>query len=89
MTAQANLESRQARLEHHWPTPLTARELDQQFPGIFDGAMLLAGGANIILQLALPAVGYGVAESRVESGSRYCIIRSNAHAPPSPTWPSP
>lgn len=31
--------------------------------------MLLAGGANIILQLALPAVGYGVAESRVESGS--------------------
>ncbi len=69
MTAQANLESRQARLEHDWPTPLTARELDQQFPGIFDGAMLLAGGANIILQLALPAVGYGVAESRVESGS--------------------
>ena len=69
MTAQANLESRQARLEHEWPTPLTARELDQQFPGIFDGAMLLAGGANIILQLALPAVGYGVAESRVESGS--------------------
>ncbi|KZX67011.1 hypothetical protein A3724_11115 [Alcanivorax sp. HI0033] len=31
--------------------------------------MLLAGGANIILQLALPGVGYGVAESRVESGS--------------------
>jgi uncharacterized protein (DUF2236 family) len=69
MTAQANLESRQARLEHQWPTPPTARELDAQFPGIFDGAMLLAGGANIILQLALPGVGYGVAESRVESGS--------------------
>lgn len=69
MTAQASLQSRPARLEQQWPTPPTARELDDQFPGIFDGVMLMAGGANIILQLALPAVGYGVAESRVESGS--------------------
>ncbi|MGY4712612.1 oxygenase MpaB family protein [Mycolicibacterium sp. CBM1] len=39
--------------------------------GIDDGLMgvaLLAGPANVIMQLALPGVGYGVMESRVESG---------------------
>ncbi|WP_150299414.1 oxygenase MpaB family protein [Pseudomonas profundi] len=50
------------------PIPLTARELDQQFPGVLDGISLLGGGANVILQLARPGVGYGVLESRVESG---------------------
>jgi len=32
------------------------------------GISLLAGPANVIMQLARPAVGYGVQESRVESG---------------------
>ncbi len=32
------------------------------------GVALLAGPANVIMQLARPAVGYGVLESRVESG---------------------
>ncbi|OZF05788.1 hypothetical protein CH300_11110 [Rhodococcus sp. 15-1154-1] len=32
------------------------------------GVGLLAGGANVIMQLGHPAVGYGVFESRVESG---------------------
>jgi uncharacterized protein (DUF2236 family) len=32
------------------------------------GVGLLAGGANVIMQLARPGVGYGVVESRVESG---------------------
>lgn len=32
------------------------------------GAALLAGPANVIMQLARPGVGYGVVESRVESG---------------------
>ena len=32
------------------------------------GIALLAGPANVIMQLALPGVGYGVKESRVESG---------------------
>jgi len=39
--------------------------------GFDDGLMgvaLLAGPANVIMQLALPGVGYGVMESRVESG---------------------
>ncbi|WP_298178115.1 oxygenase MpaB family protein [Saccharomonospora sp.] len=35
------------------------------------GAGLLAGGANVIMQLALPAVGYGVVESRVDDGNIY------------------
>jgi uncharacterized protein (DUF2236 family) len=43
------------------------------FPGakLDDGMMgvaLLAGPANVIMQLGLPGVGYGVLESRVESG---------------------
>ncbi len=40
-------------------------------PGIDDGLMgiaLLAGPANVIMQLARPGVGYGVMESRVTSG---------------------
>ena len=32
------------------------------------GVALLAGAANVIMQLARPGVGYGVSESRVESG---------------------
>lgn len=35
------------------------------------GAGLLAGGANVIMQLAHPAVGYGVVESTVESGQLF------------------
>ncbi|MBK1782728.1 oxygenase MpaB family protein [Prauserella cavernicola] len=35
------------------------------------GAGLLAGGANIIMQLARPGVGYGVVESRVDDGNVY------------------
>ncbi len=35
------------------------------------GISVLAGPANVIMQLALPAVGYGVKESRVESGSLF------------------
>jgi uncharacterized protein (DUF2236 family) len=35
---------------------------------LIDGAGLLASTANAVMQLALPAVGYGVLESKVESG---------------------
>ncbi len=35
---------------------------------LIDGAVLLASTANAVMQLALPAVGYGVLESKVESG---------------------
>lgn len=41
-------------------------------PALFEdgipGIALLAGPANVIMQLSLPGVGYGVMESRVESG---------------------
>lgn len=69
MTAQATAFDNKTRLEHQWPTPLTAKELDKKFPGIMDLTVILSAGANIIMQLALPQVGYGVAESRVKSGS--------------------
>lgn len=39
--------------------------------GTVVGAGLMAGTANVIMQLARPGVGYGVAESRVESGRLY------------------
>jgi uncharacterized protein (DUF2236 family) len=45
--------------------------LTRQGAGFDDGLMgvaLLAGPANVIMQLARPGVGYGVLESRVESG---------------------
>jgi uncharacterized protein (DUF2236 family) len=48
------------------PPPVSRRSV-----GIDDGLMgvaLLAGPANVIMQLAQPGVGYGVVESRVESG---------------------
>ena len=47
------------------------RQGASQAAGIGDGLMgvaLLAGPANVIMKLASPGVGYGVKESRVESG---------------------
>lgn len=69
MTAQATAIDNKTRLENKWPEPLTAKELDRKFPGVLDNTVMLSAGANIIMQLALPGVGYGVAESRVKSGS--------------------
>lgn len=69
MTAQATSIDNKTRLENQWPEPLTAKQLDQKYPGILDATVFLSAGANIIMQLALPGVGYGVAESRVTSGS--------------------
>ena len=40
-------------------------------PDAVVGAGLLAGSANVIMQLARPPVGYGVVESRVESGNLF------------------
>jgi uncharacterized protein (DUF2236 family) len=44
----------------------TCRDVDLRTLVI--GAGLLAGPANVIMQMALPGVGYGVVESRVDSG---------------------
>lgn len=54
-----------------WPTPLEPRELDRRYPGILDGISVLAGGANVIMQLSWRGVGRGVIESTVESGQLF------------------
>lgn len=46
----------------------TEPKADQSLEHIVYGIGLLAGGANVIMQLARPGVGHGVVESRVESG---------------------
>jgi len=48
--------------------PVTARRRGANFDDGLMGVALLAGPANVIMQLARPGVGYGVMESRVESG---------------------
>ena len=45
-----------------------ARARGAHFDDGLMGVALLAGAANVIMQLARPGVGYGVSESRVESG---------------------
>lgn len=47
------------------PAPSVPRELERGLNGV---AALLAGTANVIMQLSWPGVGYGVLESKVESG---------------------
>ncbi len=62
-------ESSPNTLQTNWDAPLDGAEWDRRFPGIMDGVSLLGGPANVVLQLALAPVGYGVKESKVESGS--------------------
>lgn len=53
------------------PAPTASPRRRRRAASIDDGLMgigLLAGPANVIMQLARPGVGYGVMESRVESG---------------------
>ena len=53
------------------PAQTAPRRRSRRAPGIEDDLMgigLLAGPANVIMQLSRPGVGYGVMESRVESG---------------------
>lgn len=54
-----------------WPAALSMREWDHLFPGILDFVGVMAGAANVIMQLSHPAVGYGVVESRVDSGALF------------------
>ena len=50
-------------------------ELDEQTVPDLDmiGLALLGGPANVIMQLAVPAVGYGVFESKVDSGNLFKV----------------
>lgn len=69
MKTSAHLATNSSSVPARWPAPLTAREMDQQFPGMLDGIQILAGAANVIMQLSRSGVGYGVMESRVHSGN--------------------
>jgi len=53
---------------HHVERMSTSRRGGANFDDGLMGVALLAGPANVIMQLARPGVGYGVMESRVESG---------------------
>lgn len=48
--------------------PLVRRGRPARYGDGLMGVVLLLGAANVIMQLARPGVGYGVVESRVESG---------------------
>jgi len=50
------------------PLPVRRRKRGPSFDDGLMGVALLAGPANIIMELARPGVGYGVKESRVNSG---------------------
>lgn len=64
-----SIDQTASTIQTQWGSPLDAKEWDRRFPGVMDGIGLLGGPANVVLQLALLPVGYGVAESKVESGS--------------------
>ncbi|MGK2882579.1 MAG: oxygenase MpaB family protein [Mycobacterium sp.] len=51
----------------NWQRRIWARRNPQYRDGMI-GLALLAGPANVVMQLARPGVGYGVMESKVESG---------------------
>lgn len=69
MNSPINFDKHPQPVVQSWPEALTAREWDRRYPGIIDSLGILGGGANVIMQLSHPSVGYGVMESRVESGS--------------------
>ncbi|MGK9273142.1 DUF2236 domain-containing protein [Williamsia muralis] len=65
-----------AALSIDMPQPIRTRnraETDSAPGDLLDmpGISALAGAANVIMQLALPAVGYGVAESKVDTGNLF------------------
>ncbi len=62
---QAPTEEQRAQ----WPNPLTLKQWDQQYPGVLDAIAIMAGAANVIMQLARLPIGHGVAESKVDSGA--------------------
>ncbi|HET8705358.1 MAG TPA: oxygenase MpaB family protein [Pseudomonadales bacterium] len=58
-----------AAIQTQWSKPLTPKEWDELFPGILDAIPAIGGAANVVMQLARPGVGYGVMESKVDSGN--------------------
>lgn len=50
---------------------MTSATVASRYDEAVIGAALLAGAANVIMQLSWPAVGYGVYESKVDSGNLF------------------
>ena len=71
MTTAEQTDTSTGAIQTQWPAPMTAREWDRRFPGIMDGVAVLGGAANVIMQLARLPIGYGVADSKVESGALF------------------
>lgn len=55
------------------PTPgmENAQKFDELLPGMLDSIGLMAGAANVVMQLSHPSVGYGVMLSRVKGGALF------------------
>lgn len=72
-SVQAHLAQLRPDTEYLPPAAKLSRaeldELPNDLPML--GIGVLSGAANVIMQLALPAVGYGVYESKVESGALF------------------
>lgn len=69
MTAPSAVSTPASTIQTAWPKPLTPKEWDDLFPGILDAIPVMGGAANVVMQLARPGVGYGVMESKVDSGN--------------------
>ncbi len=60
-----------SKVQQQWPAPMSPKQWEERFPGVLDGLTIMAGGANVIMQLARLPIGHGVADSRVESGALF------------------
>ncbi len=69
MNAPATEIERLAAPQTKWEAPLTPEQWDERFPGILDSIALMGGAANSIMQLSRLQVGYGVMQSKVDSGN--------------------
>ncbi len=69
MTLKSFFNAPDTPVVQQWEEHLDAQAWDRRYPGILDFVTVLAGAANVIMQLSWPQVGYGVKESRVDSGS--------------------
>ena len=56
---------------HRNPAPAVARSTPPQLTDAIDSLGAASGVANVIMQLSWPEVGWGVRESRVDTGNVY------------------
>ncbi len=69
LTAEARLTTAETRITVTQQIPRWIRKKDVDLSDALDFWSAAGAAANVIMQMSWPEVGYGVAESRVESGS--------------------